>query len=108
MSSNTPRRATSLLSVLLVLTLAAACAKTEEKSAAPVRSSPPAQATQPAVASAPAASAVAAPSSGPVIASAQYSADPDLRCDLLEVKRVSGGALLVRWRILNTVGGQQG
>jgi len=40
-----------------------------------------------------------------VLASAQYSQDPDLRCDLLEVKRVSGGALLVRWRIINTAGG---
>src|SRR5213596_616759 len=26
-----------------------------------------------------------------VLATAQYSQDPDLRCDLLEVKRVSGG-----------------
>ena len=36
-----------------------------------------------------------------VLASAEYSADPDLRCDLLEVKRVSGGALMIRWRIVN-------
>jgi hypothetical protein len=39
-----------------------------------------------------------------VIASAQFSQDPDLRCDLLEVKRVSGGALLVRWRVVNAAG----
>jgi len=39
------------------------------------------------------------------LGSAQYSQDRDLRCDLLEVKRVSGGALLVRWRIVNTAGG---
>jgi hypothetical protein len=38
------------------------------------------------------------------LASAQYSADPDLRCDILEVKRVSGGALNIRWRIINTAG----
>jgi hypothetical protein len=37
-----------------------------------------------------------------VLASAQYSADPDLRCDLLEVKRVSGGTLMIRWLIVNT------
>jgi len=37
-----------------------------------------------------------------VIASAQYANDPNLRCDLLEVKRVSGGALLARWRFVNT------
>jgi hypothetical protein len=39
-----------------------------------------------------------------VLATGQYSQDPDLRCDLLEVKRVSGGALLVRWRLMNTAG----
>jgi len=39
-----------------------------------------------------------------VLASAQYSADPDLRCDILEVKRVSGGALNIRWRLVNTMG----
>jgi hypothetical protein len=44
-----------------------------------------------------------APANG-VIASAQFSQDPDLRCDLLEVKRVSGGALLVRWRLVNGAG----
>jgi hypothetical protein len=44
-----------------------------------------------------------APANG-VIASAQFSLDPDLRCDLLEVKRVSGGALLVRWRVVNAAG----
>ena len=37
-----------------------------------------------------------------MIASAQYSNDPNLRCDVLEVKRVSGGALLARWRFVNT------
>jgi hypothetical protein len=40
--------------------------------------------------------------SGSVVASAQYSNDPNLRCDVLEVKRVSGGALLARWRFVNT------
>jgi len=41
------------------------------------------------------------------MASAQFSADPNLRCDLLQVKRVSGGALLVRWRLINTAGTPQ-
>ena len=40
------------------------------------------------------------------LGSGQFSGDPNLRCDLLEVKRGSGGALLVRWRIVNTSGGQ--
>ena len=39
-----------------------------------------------------------------VIASAEYANDPALRCDLLEVKRVSGGALNIRWRVINTAG----
>jgi hypothetical protein len=37
------------------------------------------------------------------LGSAQYNTDPDLRCDLMEVKRVSGNALMVRWRVVNTV-----
>jgi hypothetical protein len=41
------------------------------------------------------------PASGAVLGSAQFGADPDLRCDLLEVKRVSGGALTIRWRVVN-------
>jgi hypothetical protein len=53
----------------------------------------------PAPAPAPAAAAAAAPG---VIASAQYANDPNLRCDVLELKRVSGGALLARWRLVNT------
>lgn len=39
-----------------------------------------------------------------VLASGQFSNDPGLRCDILEVKRVSGGALNVRWRVVNTAG----
>ncbi len=51
----------------------------------------------------PAADPAAAPATpAGVIASAQFSNDPNLRCDLLEVKRVSGNALLVRWRLINT------
>jgi len=58
---------------------------------------------QPAGASSPLAQPIPAPTG---LGSGQYSGDPDLRCDLLEVKRVSGGALLIRWRIVNTAGGQ--
>jgi hypothetical protein len=35
------------------------------------------------------------------LATAQFSADPDLRAEILEVKRVSGGTLNVRWRLVN-------
>ena len=34
------------------------------------------------------------------IGSGTYALDPNLRADLLEVRRVSGGALLVKWRIV--------
>lgn len=50
----------------------------------------------------PAPVAAAAPAASGVIASAQYANDPNIRCDLLELRRVSGGALLARWRVVNT------
>ncbi len=34
-----------------------------------------------------------------MLASQPYNQNPDLRCDVLEVRRVSGGALLIRWRL---------
>ena len=43
-----------------------------------------------------------------MLASAEYTNDPQLRCDLLEVKRASGGSLTVRWRLVNTAGQPQG
>lgn len=36
------------------------------------------------------------------LASAQFSDDPDLRCDITEVKRLSGGVLIVRFRLVDT------
>src|SRR5271169_2247800 len=50
----------------------------------------------------PAAMAAQAPAGPAALASAQFSANPLIRCDILEVKRVSGNALIVRWRIVNT------
>jgi hypothetical protein len=94
---------------LLAIAGTVACSKPTEQSAQPARvgASPASQSSAPAPAVAPPASSGAAMSPGAVIASAQYSADPNLRCDLLEVKRVSGGALLVRWRLINAAGAQQ-
>ena len=43
-----------------------------------------------------------------VLASSEYSDDPNLRGDLLEVKRVSGGALNIKWRVVNATGGAGG
>jgi hypothetical protein len=49
-------------------------------------------------------SAIAQAAPAAVLASAEFSNDPNLRCDILEVKRASGGALNIRWRIANTTG----
>lgn len=68
---------------------------------APAAAPAPAPAAQP-PAAAPAAAAAA------VLASAEFMNDPELRCDLLEVKRVSGGSLTVRWRLVSTAGQSQG
>jgi hypothetical protein len=58
---------------------------------------------QPAAAPAAAAPAAAAPAAaGPVLASETFSGDSNLRCDLLEVRRVSGGAVRIKWRLVNT------
>ncbi len=94
-----------VLSSLCVIAGTVACSKQETAPTQP-GSSTASQAPQPAAPpSVPAAAAPMSPST--VIASAQYSADPNLRCDLLEVKRVSGGALLVRWRIVYAAGAPQ-
>ena len=58
----------------------------------------PVAAPQPAPASAPVPAPPAA-AAQVVLASQEYSQNPNLRCDILEVKRVSGGALLVKWRL---------
>ena len=92
--------------VLAAVTLAASCSKPAgnpaPQAAAPA-AAPPAQAApaQAAPAQVAPAQAAAAPA-GAVIASETFSGDSNLRCDLLEVKRVSGGAVRVKWRMVNT------
>ncbi len=100
--------------IILLCLLSAGALLCCQKSETPQpQSAVPAQPTQTSSAPAKSAPATSTPAPGPatspgqVIASAQYSADPDLRCDLLEVKRASGGALLIRWRLVNTAGTQQ-
>jgi hypothetical protein len=73
--------------------------------AAPVAAAP---APAPAAPAAPAPAAPAAAAPAPVLASAEFNNDPQLRADLLEVKRASGGSLTVRWRMVNTAGQAQG
>jgi hypothetical protein len=85
---------------------APAPAAQSDASAAPPATTPDTTATaDPAAAATPSSDPAPDPAPtapGGVIASAQYSNDPNMRCDLLEVKRASGNALLVRWRLINT------
>ena len=91
---------------LCLVAATVACSKPETPAQpAPTTAAPAAQSAAPASAAPTAAPAAAPASSGTAIASAQFGGNPDLRCDLLEVKRTSGGALLVRWRLVHT-GGQ--
>jgi len=103
------RRGISGVRVLVVVcsVLAAACSKGTSPPAqqASTPGQPPAQAAAPGQPAQPAAQPAAAPGqpaqpAGGVITSGEYTTDPNLRCDLMEVKRVSGGALLVKWRIV--------
>ena len=97
-----------LLSFLCVVAGTVGCSKQESAPAQPAGSAAPAaQAAAPASVPAAPAPAGAPMSPGAVMASSQYSADPNLRCDLLQVKRVSGGALLIRWRLINAAGAPQ-
>jgi hypothetical protein len=52
----------------------------------------------------PATTSAAAPAvpAGQVIASETYTRDQNVRADVTEIRRVSGGALLVKWRVTNT------
>jgi hypothetical protein len=80
-----------------VMTESAATVEAVASETAPITAAPPpAAATTTGAAPAP----MAAP--GAVIASETYSQDQNIRADLLEVRRVSGGALLVKWRVVNT------
>jgi hypothetical protein len=101
----------SFISAVLFALLLTACGKKEENvqpasgPATPPQTAPvatPAQA-QP---SAPPASTPTP--EGNVLASGQYSDNPDLRCDLLQVKRVSGGALMIRWRAVYAAASSSG
>jgi hypothetical protein len=95
-----------LFSSLCLVAATVACSKQETPAQPAPAAAPAATPTTTGPVAAPAAAPAAAPtSSGTAIASAQFGGNPDLRCDLLEVKRTSGGALLVRWRLVHT-GGQ--
>jgi len=93
-------------STLICVALATSCSngttsKPAEQASTPAQSS--AQPAAPPSAQPAAAPAQPAPPAVPPggIANGQSSKDADLRCDLMEVRRVSGGALLVKWRLVN-------
>lgn len=102
-------RVTSALA-LSMLAIATGCGKRAEvasssttETSATVQTSASTTAAAPASnTGTPAAAAAAATPPATVIASGNYSGNAAIRADLLEVRRVSGGALLVKWRVVNT------
>ena len=89
------------LKALLILACAASVIScSQPASEQPAQATPVAQTSTPVQAVVPAATQVAPAATG--LGSNQFAENPAIRCDLLEVKRVSGNALLVRWRVVNT------
>lgn len=89
----------------LTAVLVAGCAASliscsQQASQQPAQATPPTQATPSTQTAVQSATQITPTATG--LGSNQYSANPGIRCDLLEVKRVSGNALLVRWRVVNT------
>ena len=91
---------------LFLAVLSVGCGGRQAEVPATAQSAPaataPAADTAPATTAPAAAAPAPAAASGTVIASETYSKDPNVRADLTEVRRVSGGALLVKWRTTNT------
>jgi hypothetical protein len=94
------RSLTALGAALVALALGACSLGADTKTAAPVESQRLTPSAEVAPEAAPAAvAAAAAPPAQTTLASEEYNQDPDLLCDILEVKRLSGGAMLVKWRL---------
>jgi hypothetical protein len=85
----------------MVLTLVGCYPGGDAKTAAPVESKTVSASAEvaPREAAPAAAAPVAAATSPAPLASQEYNEDPDLHCDVLEVKRISGGAMLLKWRL---------
>jgi hypothetical protein len=101
-----PRTAPAVVLLTVCVASASACSKPAPQPAPPAQqaqAAPPPPAAAPAQAAPPLAAPVAAPAAPApaALGSAPYSANPEVRCDLLEVKRVSGNALLARWRVVH-------
>jgi hypothetical protein len=102
MNRRSGSRRSVLMAVGLGLLVLGACSKAAENPAATTGTPAAAPAGAPAPAPAPAPSPAAAPAAAPtaVLARQAFNSDPDLSCEILEVRRVAGGALLVRWRLI--------
>ena len=88
----TQERLTMLGIAFVALALGACSPNAGARTEAPVESQRPS-------ASAEVAPREAAPPAQAALARQEYNEDPDLRCEILEVKRLSGGAMLVKWRL---------
>ncbi len=85
--------------------IAIGCAKRTESgpatsTAATSQTTPETTATTSAAPAATTAAPLSVATPAPAMGSGTYSLNPNLRADLLEVRRVSGGALLVKWRVI--------
>jgi hypothetical protein len=91
-----------LIAAGLGLVWTGACSKAPEAPAATAAAPVAAPAAASAATPAPPPPSAAAPAAAPaaVLARQPFNTDPDLSCEILEVRRVSGGALLVRWRLI--------
>ena len=102
----------ALVVSIAFLVVLVSCTKRSEETAASTPAATTPAATESASAAAPVSTPAAAPSAAPAaapataLASTEYTKDPAIRADLLEVRRVSGGALLVKWRVVNTQSNQ--
>lgn len=87
---------------LSAVVCAAGCSRPANPAPQAAQPAPAAPAAAQPAAAAPPAAAPAPTAGAAVIASETFSGNSNLRCDLLEVRRVSGGALRVKWRMVNT------
>jgi len=89
--------------IIICAALVTSCSKGTAPGSSPQAAAPAQPAAVPAAQPAPAVPAGPAPAVIPPagIANGASNLDPDLRCDLMEVKRISGGALLIKWRLVN-------
>jgi hypothetical protein len=96
------RNGVVLPALAAVLMLSNGCGQKETTTASAPAAADPAAAPATAPVTPSAQPTGAAPAAAPaVVGSAEYREDSNLRADVLELRRVSGGALYVKWRLTN-------